>query len=121
MLSILLFILFARMNKVMKIAHAVSDTRNLAAGRQLDLLSTQYTARCAATNTSGYGCCRGYPITALEHYRNTGVATDVCLPYNELSSLPLPEYGRNYKAEYPLTCFFNLCRWISLQSKINYN
>ncbi len=40
--------------------HAVSDTRNIAAGRQLDLLSTQYTTRCAAEPiTSGYGCCGG--------------------------------------------------------------
>ncbi|XP_064391509.1 cathepsin B-like cysteine proteinase 3 [Halichondria panicea] len=68
-------------------AHAVSDTRNLAAGRQLDLLSAQYTTRCA-TDNSGYGCCGDFAVNALEHYRDTGVATDVCLPYNELSSKP---------------------------------
>ncbi len=86
-------------------AHAVSDTRSLAAGRRLDLLSAQYTARCAATDTSGYGCCGGYPVRALVHYRDIGVATDVCLPYNELSSLPPTGCTGNYKANNPLTCF----------------
>ncbi|XP_064391506.1 cathepsin B-like cysteine proteinase 4 [Halichondria panicea] len=88
-------------------AHAVSDTRNLAAGRRLDLLSAQYTARCATndTRTSGYGCCGDDPVNALKHYRHTGVATDVCLPYNELSSLPPTGYTGNYKAANPLTCF----------------
>ncbi len=37
-------------------AHAVTDTRNIQAGRRLDLLSAQYTNRCA-TNKYGYGCC----------------------------------------------------------------
>ena len=44
-------------------------------------------------------------MTALEHYRNTGVATDFCLPYNELSSLLSNVKRENYKAENPLTCF----------------
>ncbi len=90
-------------------AHAVTDTRNLAAGRQLDLLSAQYTTRCtAAANKSGYGCCGDSPVNALEHYHDTGVATDVCLPYNPLSSKPLPgikRYDFFWKARNALTCF----------------
>ena len=87
-------------------AHAVSDTRNLAVGTQLDLLSAQYTARCASVNF-GYGCCGDDPVNALEHYRHTGVATDVCLPYNynQLSSKPPKDYTGNYKAENHLICF----------------
>ncbi len=87
-------------------AHAVTDTRNIAAGRQLDLLSAQYTARCATENfIYGYGCCGGWPRRALLHYRDIGVATDVCLPYNELTSKAPTDYGGNYKAANPLTCF----------------
>ena len=60
-------------------AHAVTDSRNLAAGRQLDLLSAEYTNRCATIN-HGYGCCGDNPARALEHYRDIGVVTDNCLP-----------------------------------------
>ncbi len=66
-------------------AHAVTDTRSIAARGQTDLLSVQYTNRCA-TEKHGFGCCGDYPENALEHYKNTGVATDTCLPYNERSS-----------------------------------
>ena len=82
-------------------AHAVSDSRNIEAGEQLDLLSAQYTTRCA-TDNSGYGCSGDKASSALKHYRDTGVATDVCLPYDPLSSTP--SIGIN-QAEYPLTCF----------------
>ncbi len=65
--------------------HAVTDIRNIQAGRRLDLLSTQYTNRCT-TYKHGYGCCGDSPVRALEHYRDIGVVTDVCLPYNESDS-----------------------------------
>ncbi len=66
-------------------AHAVTDTRNIQAGRRLDLLSAQYTNRCT-TYKYGYGCCGDSPERALEHYRVTGVVTDVCLPYGPSDS-----------------------------------
>ncbi len=65
--------------------HAVTDSMNIQAGRQLDLLSAQYTTRCT-TDKYGYGCCGDSPARALEHYRDTGVVTDDCLPYNESDS-----------------------------------
>ncbi len=90
-------------------AHAVSDTRNIAAGRQLDLLSAQYTTRCAAAPIkSGYGCCGGNTVRALRHYRDTGVVTDVCLPYISSSSKPLDGIAKDnfaWKANNALTCF----------------
>ncbi len=49
--------------------HAVTDLRNIQAGTQLDLLSAQYTTRCATENDEyGYGCCGGWPVRALNHY-----------------------------------------------------
>ncbi len=81
--------------------HAVTDSRNIEAGTQLDLLSAQYTTRCA-TDNNGYGCSGDKASSALRHYRDTGVATDVCLPYDPLSSR-LPT-GIN-QAKNPLTCF----------------
>ncbi len=95
-------------------AHAVSDTRNIAAGRQLDLLSAEYTTRCATeNNVHGYGCCGGLPKTALEHYRDIGVVTDVCRPYNPITSSisKAPDYIKNnnlleaWKARNALNCF----------------
>ena len=50
----------------------IQGTYKLVDGR-LDLLSAQYTNRCA-TNKHGYGCCGDTPVRALEHYRVTGVA-----------------------------------------------
>ncbi|XP_064391507.1 uncharacterized protein LOC135339365 [Halichondria panicea] len=93
-------------------AHAVTDTRNLAAGRRLDLLSAQYTTRCA-TRHLGYGCCGDNPGRALLQYRDIGAVTDICRPYDQTSSRAnVPKYIlddevalKAWKERNPKTCF----------------
>ena len=83
--------------------HAVTDSRNLAAGTQLDLLSAEYTNRCATEH--GCGCCGGSSERALYHYRETGVVTDVCLPSSSRLDAGIARDDFAWKAKNALPCF----------------
>ena len=86
-------------------AHGVTDTRNLQADRRQNLISAQYTSRCAARpETFGHGCCGGWPSDALELYSQKGTATDQCLPYNVAILIGNPNLP---KQQDPLLCFEN--------------